>query len=164
MVPPPRSNQRIHFCEDPLGIVRMETAGPELWVFEHFPRGISHDRVHILADERTRVIAKALLVYRTAVLTVIRYCSRSRCVFSSPVRSSTRFSKLSCAFCSASSAACARASLSNARSLLVRVISENGHVPGGTSRNTLEISHFLGMQCHENRRYIHIVREECSRR
>ena len=43
-------------------------------------------------------------MYRTPGLTVIRYCSRSRCVFSSPVRSSTRFSKLSCAFWSASSA------------------------------------------------------------
>ena len=30
--------QRIHFVEDPLAILRMETAGPELWIFKHLPR------------------------------------------------------------------------------------------------------------------------------
>src|SRR5262245_39907218 len=53
--------QRIHFGEDPLGILRMETAGPELWIFKHLPRGIPHNRVHILADERARVIARGLI-------------------------------------------------------------------------------------------------------
>ena len=47
----------------------------------------------------TNVHAKSpepLLVYKTPELTVIRYCNRSRCVFSSAVRSSIRFSSSSC--------------------------------------------------------------------
>src|SRR5262245_58915339 len=51
-------NQRIHFGKDSFAILRVKTARPELWVLKHFPRGIAHYQVDILADERTRVIAR----------------------------------------------------------------------------------------------------------
>src|SRR5262249_47922579 len=53
--------QAKHFGEHPLPILWMDTIGPEIRIFKHLPRGIPHNRVHILADECACVIAKGLI-------------------------------------------------------------------------------------------------------
>src|SRR5262245_5849382 len=59
--PSPFFYQRKHFLKHPLPILRMDTIGPEIRIFKHLPGGIPHNRVHILADERARVIAEGLI-------------------------------------------------------------------------------------------------------
>src|SRR6476620_4262440 len=53
-------DQRDHFPEDALGILWMETYSPEVFVFEHLPRGKSHDAGHVLADEGACIVARQI--------------------------------------------------------------------------------------------------------
>ena len=53
-------DQRTHFPEDALGILGVQTDGPEILVLEHLPGGESHDAGYVLADEGAGVVARLI--------------------------------------------------------------------------------------------------------
>ena len=80
---------------DPGGVLWMEAREPEPGIFKHLPCGKTHNWVHILADERTGVIARALAGVndprRDRQEVLKSFAGR----FQRMVRSSTRFSNSS---------------------------------------------------------------------
>ncbi len=53
-------DQGTHFPEDALGILGVQTHGPEILVLEHLPGGESHNAGHVLADEGAGVVARLI--------------------------------------------------------------------------------------------------------
>ena len=53
-------NELAHLLKDPICILGMQAARPELRIFKHLPRREAHDRVDVLADERAGVIVRGL--------------------------------------------------------------------------------------------------------
>src|SRR5262249_25432386 len=54
------ADQSIHVAENTRSILGMKPLNPEFLVVSHLPRGISHDRVQILADERAGIVPRHL--------------------------------------------------------------------------------------------------------
>ena len=53
-------DQRSHFLEDALSVLRMQPHGPEILVLEHLPGREAHDAGDVLADEGASIVTRLI--------------------------------------------------------------------------------------------------------